>query len=212
MMNNNEALDFFKQNLKRIECNHMFNTSIGVVFNTEHDGIEEELKEHCLNIRETVKSGGNDWLAPTYNTSTTNHSVYKDKKFYRLNQWVDNQVQQYIDFLGIKLRGERYIPFEKDGWFNIYEKGDYQEYHNHPCIISAIYYLSSDRAMNAKTYFKSPVQEHYPISYDSEYGTSGRATYYPERGKLLIFRGFLEHCVEKEESDNIRISLAYNYE
>jgi len=32
------------------------------------------------------------------------------------------------------------------------------------------------------------------------------------RGKLLIFRGFLEHCVEKEESDNLRISLAYNYE
>ena len=85
--------------------------------------------------------------------------MYKDKKFQNLNQWVDNQVQQYIDFLGIKLKGERYIPLEKDGWFNIYEKGDYQEYHSHPCIISAIYYLSSDRAMTAKTYFKSPTQE-----------------------------------------------------
>ena len=45
MMNNNEALDFFKQNLKRIECNHMFNTNIGVVFNTEHDEIEKARKK-----------------------------------------------------------------------------------------------------------------------------------------------------------------------
>ena len=33
----------------------------------------------------------------------------------------------------------------------------------------------------------------------------------PEDGMLVIFRGHLQHCVEKHTNDEPRISLAYNF-
>jgi hypothetical protein len=37
------------------------------------------------------------------------------------------------------------------------------------------------------------------------------AWYYPVPGRLLIFKSTTKHCVERHEDDDIRISLAYNF-
>ena len=35
--------------------------------------------------------------------------------------------------------------------------------------------------------------------------------YTPQPGMILIFRSYLEHCVEKHDSDSERITLSYNF-
>ena len=38
-----------------------------------------------------------------------------------------------------------------------------------------------------------------------------RLFYRPDPGKVIIFRGHMEHAVEAHEDDTPRISLAYNF-
>jgi hypothetical protein len=48
------------------------------------------------------------------------------------------------------------------GWFNIYKKNDYQEFHDHgEHSLSAVYFLKSDPKKDAKLIFKNPIPNSY---------------------------------------------------
>ena len=47
----------------------------------------------------------------------------------------------------------------KEGWFNIYKKYDYQEFHDHgKSTLSAVYFLKSNPKKSSKIYFKFLLQ------------------------------------------------------
>lgn len=191
-----------------IELENWFPTTIGYVFNPNHNQIESELIEHCKQLKQTVQSGGKDWLSKdTYNTSDGQHDCFTDKKFAVLNQWVIEQVNEYAELLKIKTP---LLPH--CSWFNIYEKNDYQEFHVHPGLtISAIYMLAGD-SNSAKVYFKSPKNEMYHIEYNEmTSNTFGTINYNVDPGKLLIFTSDTSHSVERHNNTNDRITISYNF-
>ena len=62
-----------------IELEHWFPTTIGYVFNPNHNEIQDELVEHCKTLKQSVSSGGQDWLSKnTYNTSDGKHDCFED--------------------------------------------------------------------------------------------------------------------------------------
>ena len=50
-----------------------------------------------------------------------------------------------------------------------------------------------------------------PIYNKYTFDTFERIHFEPVPGLLLIFRSYLEHCVEKQKSKEKRITLAYNF-
>ena len=98
-------------------------------------------------------------------------------------------------------------------WFNIYNKNDSQEFHNHNFeTISGIFYLKSSEG-DANTYFKSPVTR---LPTDPEFDENNPYTCkvyksYAIQGKLLLFRSDLDHCVERQVMDSNRITIVVNY-
>jgi len=186
-----------------------FPTLIATAVNPNHSLIEETLIKECFNIQENTLSGGQDWVSnETYNT-LGKHNIFFNKKFNQLNTFVLNSINHFCDNLNIN---KKHIPVEPDSWFNIYSEGDYQEYHRHPqSIISAVYFLKSDKDC-AKIHFKSPVIDMMPPIYNKHtVDTFEKIHFQPVPGLLLIFRSYLEHCVEKQKSKEKRITLAYNF-
>ena len=181
---------------------------IGFYDNPNHIKIEKDLVNYCLKIKKKHNKGGNNWLsADTYNTSDGVYDLIKYKKFEKLNNFVNSCVKKFIDETGMIFKVSN-----SDGWFNVYEKGDYQEYHEHyGYIISAVYFLKSEKN-GSKLFFSSPFKDQNEINYKhSGFNINAPIFYEPIAGRLVVFRSYISHCVEKHKLKNKRITLAYNF-
>ena len=183
---------------------------IGYCDYNNHKKIEKILVKECLFLSNEIKKGGDNWISnKTYNTLDT-YNILKNKKFKNLNEWVFNKVLEYSNNLKYQ---DNYRCAE--GWFNIYKKYDYQEFHDHgKNTLSAVYFLKSNPEKSSKIWFKFNINENLmdPTTNVSSNLTCSSAWYKPIPGRLLIFKSTLKHCVERQEDDNLRISLAYNFD
>ena len=194
-----------------MQITNWFPYSIGEALNPDHQEYEEKYSKRCEKIKKEFKQQRDDtWVSNLYNTSVTEYKLHEDKTFKPLITWVKTQAQKYSDDLGMKLNGSRYVPKLDGAWFNFYEKNNFQEYHWHPCILSCIYYLKSN-PNGARTIFKSKIYESYHIEYDNNSRPVGTCWYEPTPGGLLVFRGFMDHCVEQKTDDDDRITIAFNF-
>ena len=182
-----------------INLENFFPIQIGYVINPKHNVIKEKLLELVYQTKEQVASGGKGWISnQTYNTSDNQFDICKDKRFDELNNWVRQQVEDYKRLIKLNLTID-----DGTGWFNVYTKGDYQEPHQHiGSFISCVYFLNA-RQDGASIYFRPPY-------YDTHTNQSS-IKHKAEEGKLLMFRSFIPHGVGKHDSDEDRITLAYNF-
>ena len=190
--------------------NKFFPTIIGLDVNNLHDSVQDKVVDRCYHLKKNVDSGGENWLSDnTYNT-IGKHSVFDDAKFLDINNFVVSSVKNYCEQLQIKKDYIDYTPI--DSWFNIYQKGDYQEFHHHSnSVLSVVYFLKVGKNP-ASIFFKNPYISTVRIEYDNYTpDTYDRFSYQPKAGMILIFRSHLEHSVEKQVDDEDRISIAYNF-
>lgn len=107
------------------------------------------------------------------------------------------------------------FPVLENLWFNINMKGHTNSVHIHDnSFISGAYYLKATPEQGNITFYKSfyqdyitasqaPIVEYTPIN-------SSAITFQPETSKLVLFPGFLPHGVERNNTDEERISLSFN--
>lgn len=184
---------------------YFFPTSISHSYCPFHNEIENNLVNHCFKLSEKISNGvktfnNNDKLYTTYKT----HDILLDEKFNKLNDWVKEQINEYIK------QTHMIINFKGKGssFFNIYKKHDYQELHEHSGdIISCIYFLKCNEK-SSRVFFKSRMAD--SIEYTKNAPT-GNIFFKPEPGKLLVFRSNVQHFVEQHLDDEERITLAYNF-
>ena len=182
---------------------------IGYCDYPEHIKIEKNLVKECLSLSNKIKKGGKNWISNKTYTTLNTYNILENKKFSKLNEWIFNKVLEYSTSLKYK---DKYKCM--GGWFNIYKKYDYQEYHDHgENTLSCVYFLKSNSEKSSKIHFKFNINENLmePTVNHSFGLTSPTAWYTPVSGRLLIFKSTLRHCVERHEEDDIRISLAYNF-
>jgi len=187
-----------------------FPTIIGEVINKDHFQYENKLVNKCLHLQEKIKSGGEDWISKeTYNT-LGKYNLFYDNDFLEINNFINQQVIQYCKNLKIDSNCLEKEP--SDSWFNIYKKNNFQEYHFHSnTLISTVYFLKCNNN-SARIFFKSPIIDQINPTIESYTDdTYERIFFNPVPGKLLIFRGYLEHAVEQQQDNDMRITLAYNY-
>lgn len=165
-------------------------------------------------IKNSAPKVNTAWRCDTYNTlNTYNAFVDNDKIVHQLIETCAEHVLEFAKTFGAKCHS----AVCKDFWFNISEPGSYQEFHQHSnSHFSLAYYLSTP-VNSGNIVFKSfeAISDMYPlpIKDDELEPASFKTCFYPPlESRLLIFRSNLQHMVEKNLSDDNRISVTMNFD
>lgn len=174
------------------------------------DNLNNSLLKRIEEIRQTVPTGGNNWLGKPYNTCGT-FDISKDPAFETVIKEVQKRVDNYAKRLGMNLSRDKIQCCE--GWLNIYKQSDFQEFHHHAKFqFSAVYYVkvpenSSEIIFDSP---KPPDMDPLPVFVHS-YLTDERARYQVKAGQVVVFRSNIRHCVPAHQGTDERISLAFNF-
>ena len=94
-------------------------------------------------------------------------------------------------------------------WVNVNQRGDYNVAHKHAgATLSVVFWISTPENCG-EIIFNHPSDFSFiPEIYDDLRPTW---KYKPKQGSMLIFPSYLLHFVEPSETDDKRISIAFNY-
>ena len=100
-------------------------------------------------------------------------------------------------------------------WININNKSGFNRPHRHPeSTVSGVYYVSVPKDSGNIVFNHPAVVQSYHINSNTlkESNSINSSTWHitPEAGLLIMFPSWLEHYVEPSNSDEDRISIAFN--
>lgn len=169
---------------------------------------EDNVKLETIIANKYTITESNNWRCDTKSTIDT-CNIIQDTNFSSLINAITKEVAEFSETFGA------YGPVKiVDAWVNVSSPGSFQEYHNHPnSHFSVAYYIKTPdmcgdiilRSHEADTdMFSLPLTEFKPASYKTW-------AFCPEVGKLIIFRSNTKHMVEKNRSNEDRISFSANF-
>lgn len=191
--------------------NYWFPTGIYHSLYTRHD----ELKCHLLQlVPDQLPSSANKHAEgwPFWNrlnqSDVINPLTITNLQMQEFSYWIENEVNQFSRHYNSS------ASYKIDQcWLNVYYKGDFQEPHIHPGFdFSAVYFVSTPTD-SGKLIFENAqaMSDMRPIKTKKETDLNATAAVYaPMEGQLVIFRSNLRHAVYPHQSDQPRISLAFN--
>ena len=168
----------------------------------------DRLKRFCLDMKRNssgrVISNGGGWQSDNLDLATPELA----ELFAEVSKRLD-EVHRAFEF-NPSLR-----QVITEAWININGKGHFNYSHDHPgSLFSAVYYVKGG-ADKGELELKTPIVPHtYTISQEmvgSFNSFTGHAMVIPPvTGDLLIFPSWLLHRVNMSQSDEERISIAFN--
>lgn len=176
-----------------------------LAFNHMHKAYESIIR----NVQKNVEST-NLWDCDTYGSIGV-YDLRDDITFIPLIECIKVAVNDFATSYGISKAKSQC----SSAWFNIASPGNFQEYHMHAnSHFSAVYYVKAPancgdlvlKSHEADTnMFLLPMEDMTPATWNT-------LTCPAEEGRLYIFRSNLQHMVQKNRSQEDRISLAFNFE
>ena len=145
--------------------------------------------------------------------------VHLNPFFYRLNSWIDEQVNKFA-------KAHKYTDQYtcKESWLLDYPKGGGQSNHRHPGFVFSVVFFLEGYENDTPINFHNPVVDMMNPINESAYDdatkyedrnfnelTNTKASYAPKSGRLLIWRSHILHGVYNKELDCKRIVFTYNY-
>ena len=183
----------FPSIVTEVECDH---------FNF----VQPTLIEWICNYQKTTDgvsiSNRGGWQSPS--------DFYLDESFGEFVDYIVNNAQSALSFYDLELK-------LSNMWININKKGDYNVTHDHPlALISGVFWVKTPENCGSLV-FQSPnsfaqalllnhidpeiaQQQHYDHSF----------SFTPKEGKMILFPANLLHLVEPNQSNEDRISIAFN--
>jgi len=166
------------------------------------------LYNKAISLKNNNPNVTTNWFCETYNTIGL-YDICKDIEFDDFVNQCIYSVKEFSKDYGIQNTKLSHIG----GWFNVAQFGDYQEFHIHPNHhFSLVYYVSvNDNSGNI--IFRSPesATDMFMLPSGNETLASMKTvSIKPEVGTLLIFRSNLLHMVEKNKSNQPRVSISFN--
>ena len=157
-----------------------------------------------------------DWATDNLKTSFEGEPKGKEvlvgKNNVLLKKYYSDAISEIFD---------REITWEiaDDIWYNYYEKGSYQELHEHiadpfqKIHFSCIHYLSYDKEVHTPAEFQDPIStiRAHSLTLDKDFVGD---FYIPkvEEGDLIMFPAYLQHRVLPQKVSNVpRITLSFNF-
>jgi len=132
---------------------------------------------------------------------------------------------EYKDLVNILHKAQREIynkellegnPVLGNMWANINYKGGFNKPHVHPnCLFSGVYYIKTpencghlrfeDPRPGKQLIMPTQKKGQLPPEYWRD------VNYKPIAGRLIMFPAWVNHCVDPNESNDIRISVSFNF-
>ena len=102
-------------------------------------------------------------------------------------------------------------------WMNINKKGDYNTTHNHPnCHMAGVFWIQSPKGcgnlelQNPHSFTMFQEMERYTEDFQNKTNVYSSYWLSPTEGTILLFPASLMHKVDLNQSDEDRISAAFN--
>lgn len=182
----------------------------------EHQGtqseiflIQDEIRKKLPIILETdTFSNPKGWNDGVMTNIAVRHNSIKDFELTHLKKYIELHVKNYLKLI----QSAHPVPIAlRHSWFNMTSKGQKQDWHQHQdSFISGCYYFQTT-GNDGKFSIMNPCpwmqQEVFPMGGVSE----KYAEITPAVGKILLFPGWLQHCVEENTTDDTRISISWNF-
>jgi hypothetical protein len=186
---------------------NIFPISIHSITVNDFHEVKNTLVEDCYNWRKNDPRG-----RQVSNQNGGWQSQYQPLK--NMNPILDSTIAtSLMTYLPIR----KNIPFSVGGWLNINPPGAYNRMHSHPdCHLSGVFWIKSpDKSGNIifehPNSFNSFVENlAYSTKFKLENNTDHLYSCIPVEGKIMIFPSYLNHEVSINESDEDRISYAFN--
>lgn len=104
------------------------------------------------------------------------------------------------------------VPLLGDYWFNVNSKHSFNVSHTHPgSYISAVFYVKVPDN-SGRLIFERPDDFHNWIhDIDPNSNNIGKIIQQPHQNLLIMFPSYIRHSVEMNQSDEDRISIAFNF-
>lgn len=185
-----------------------FPVSISVIENVLSEEENHSLIDYSLHLKSIKEKGGREWYANTYNTHGT-YNIHEDIKFESLKNLVNQHTNDFARSLN-----SFYNYQISNSWINIYYNKDYQEFHNHPKAVFSAVYTFANPPGGGDFVIKSPTADFdmFPMLHIKGTNTLNATThnYKLNPRSLIIFRSYIQHMVDVCNTDEPRITAAFN--
>ena len=181
----------------------------------DNDFLKEKIisgVERALPELDSPEDWATDNLKTSFEGEPKGKEVLVGKNNVLLKKYYSDAISEIFD---------REISWEiaDDIWYNYYEKGSYQELHEHiadpfqKIHFSCIHYLSYDREVHTPAEFQDPIStiRAHSLTLDKDFVGD---FYIPkvEEGDLIMFPAYLQHRVLPQKVSNVpRITLSFNF-
>lgn len=176
----------------------------------ERTAIDHEISKKWDEIMQDGFDNPDRWSDKVKTNIEARMNSISDFKLSNLNKFICKHASQYYAECQPIIR--RNI-FMNQSWFNITDKGEGQNFHQHcDSIISATYHYKTNEE-DGEIVFKNPIPFAslglFPASMIG--ACKEQVGVRPKEGQLIMFPGWLEHKVIENPTDHRRISIAANF-
>lgn len=143
------------------------------------------------------------------NTTSIDNTILKNKELTQLRDFIETKVSEYFT--------EVYKPKHKvnlkitQSWTNYTKPGEYHHKHAHPnSFVSGVFYIQANKEKDKIYFYKDGYQQiKFP---PSEWNVWNSESWWFDvgDGNLVLFPSSLTHMVQTVETQETRISLAFN--
>jgi len=185
---------------------HCFTTPIYHAIVEDFDSIQQEFK----NIIDVTDFKHNDsWEDDTHLLSdprfATSLTMSHDLKAFEAE--LDKHIKLYAKSINLIRNTDTYEIAQS--WLTLTKAGQYGHRHSHGYSdISGVYYVKTN-GDDGDFWAENPMQQIFETSYFYSH-VPERLHYKPHVGRLMLFPSWLKHGVNKNLSDNERISFSFN--
>jgi uncharacterized protein (TIGR02466 family) len=182
----------------------------------EHQGtsqeiflIQDEIKKKLPLIEATDEfSNPPGWNDGVQTNIKARHNTIRDFELDHLKAYIEKHIKIYID----KTQAWHPVPVSlRHSWVNKTSNGEKQDWHQHQdALISGTYYYQTT-GNDGEFGIMNPVpwmqQEVFPFGNIVE----KFAEIKPAVGKIILFPGWLQHCVNENKTSSTRITISWNF-
>jgi uncharacterized protein (TIGR02466 family) len=162
---------------------------------------DEEVIFFTEQSRNTVTNEGNV-------TSKDNY-VFKQDVMKTLHEDVLNSVKLYMS--NVLNTTDDVVPYITQSWLNYTKPGQFHHKHEHPnSFLSGVLYINADPKKDKIHFYNNRYRQIKPQLKDWNWWNSDSWWFEVKTGGLVIFPSNLTHMVEQTQSEDTRISLAFN--
>jgi len=177
----------------------------------------EELNAACQQVRQGDEAG-QLWCTEHYAGGYTSYGTLRNLHrtslpFKQLETNVWPHVQRFADRLDMDLSEANLAMI--DCWVNIMGEGAAHPWHAHPsAVLSGTFYVATPHG-SSPLQFQDPRLTHFdgtpPQRVVCRPPNRRQVSYEARAGDLILFESWLRHQVPAQASDEVRVSISFNY-